>query len=590
MLFEKTIGMTESLKFLEDSKFLTIGVLFHSLWCQFLKFFHFQDHQIDQIPSYSDIKLLGCPELLSAPNSAPAFSKNQQSLSESAHKTKILYYRTPDTRNSLFKKQISLNAALNEIYARDMARLLHLEHLIPLNRICMPSQKKLAFFSKEKFCRLHKIKPSTFLYIEHFIKSCQNSLLKKKSKLGHGHLRVDYYQKYIPVKKHLKDLIEQTFSNQEDFSRSSLPSPTNSPELLNLSHTSSSDGTNSVSHQFLSSDCHPTGFNRIAKALYSQDQTKEDLLKINYESFQENFLLQFILGSQDAHADNVLITKEGLLYSIDNESIMPESSNVQKTAFIRTQQGLKKIQTHNVLALKMSLLCLVHAQLPLTTAFLKKSLRALDWKLFDSYHKKLNFFSKKAVNFQKQRFFFLKEKFKEEIMKRSRKEIPSDQLLSALDIIKSFYEHDPFMKSLSLYNHPLAYEYIGRVGSHFFSLQQMIQTLFFLIMLQYAKHFLRHQNTLSLKEILKNEFLVYQEFSNALAQFDQYPLDLFQEVKNSLEQQVINSELLDKENDKPALILSKKKSERTLFSMCPPKPKSCHTTNGQQETKPKMIQ
>lgn len=476
--------------------------------------------------------------LLNAPKEKFSYIEKPECLQRSGERrnsSQIFVYKKHCRKIAkFFKKETTLKSALSELYARDMAGLLGLKHLIPSNRVFFNSERSLPFFSREKLCHQWNISKKTLSIMEHFILCCQRQVLKRKSHLGYADHTVAYFQENISQVTHLSSLINSIFPLKSQFSSqlgeiSSHYFNQNSTSIRQRALLSPPSST--IEDDPRVSANITTDFNFYT--LEQKEVIKRQLKNLDHESFQENFLLQFILGSKDAHGDNILIDKKGLFFTIDNESIMPERVRAQKETFLQASKETRKFLAHNVFSLKIHLLCLPHARLAFTEFFLRKALIKLNWELFQNYHEKLNYFSQQSIESQKERFIFIQESF-DSALKNYDSRRQKIICLTPIEIIQTFYSCEPCVSTLCQNNHPLALQYLGRVGSHFFSLSLMLKTLYLLWLYKYFTFFFDLKKSPGILESLKNDFLLFSEYSEAASQFDNYCTETFYEVLEEL--------------------------------------------------------
>lgn len=154
-------------------------------------------------------------------------------------------------------------------------------------------------------------------------------------------------------------------------------------------------------------------------------QAKKTVQKISIPSFQENFLLHIILGSQDANPGNTLFIRDEndsvILHSIDHERIMPEDNyNITKKIPLANGANLESIiekDIENVFPVRLWLAGLPQANVPFTKAVIEKALNSLNPKRLLAYHDQKKLFSPAAVGAQLERILLIKNVFEEEIKK-----------------------------------------------------------------------------------------------------------------------------------------------------------------------------
>ncbi|KTD00549.1 hypothetical protein [Fluoribacter gormanii] len=154
-------------------------------------------------------------------------------------------------------------------------------------------------------------------------------------------------------------------------------------------------------------------------------QAKNIVQKISLPSFQENFLLHLILGSQDANPGNTLFTDGSndsvILHSIDHERIMPEDNyNITKKIPLANGTNLASItekDVENVFPIRLWLAGLPQANVPFTKEVIEKTIDSLNPERLLAYHHQKKLFSSAAVGAQLERILLIKNTFEEEIKK-----------------------------------------------------------------------------------------------------------------------------------------------------------------------------
>lgn len=153
-----------------------------------------------------------------------------------------------------------------------------------------------------------------------------------------------------------------------------------------------------------------------------RDQAKKTVQKISISSFQDNFLLHLILGSEDANPGNTLFIDGSndsvLLRSIDHERIMPEDNyNITKKIPLTNGATITEKDIANVFPIRLWLAGLPQANVPFTKEVIKKALDSLNPERLLAYHHQKKLFSSKAVGAQLDRILLIKNAFAEEIKK-----------------------------------------------------------------------------------------------------------------------------------------------------------------------------
>lgn len=158
--------------------------------------------------------------------------------------------------------------------------------------------------------------------------------------------------------------------------------------------------------------------------LHAKRQVAEQQLeRFDISSFQENFLLQVLLGAQDCNPGNTLLIdvpgEPIKMQSIDHERIMPEDNyNISK--FIPVVNGTKapvEKAIENVFPIRLWLAGLPQAEVPFSKEFIKHVLDSLNPQRLLAYHKQKNLFSQAAVGAQLDRVLLIKQLFAEEYKK-----------------------------------------------------------------------------------------------------------------------------------------------------------------------------
>jgi len=144
--------------------------------------------------------------------------------------------------------------------------------------------------------------------------------------------------------------------------------------------------------------------------------------KISLPSFQDNFLLHLILGSQDANPGNTLFTDASngsvILHSLDHERIMPEDNyNITKKIPLGNGTSISEEDVKNVFPIRLWLAGLPQANVPFTKEVIEKTIDSLNPERLLAYHLKKKLFSPAAVGAQLERILLIKNAFEEEIKK-----------------------------------------------------------------------------------------------------------------------------------------------------------------------------
>lgn len=140
--------------------------------------------------------------------------------------------------------------------------------------------------------------------------------------------------------------------------------------------------------------------------------------RIDPSSFEKNFLLHLILGSQDANAGNTLLVTDPMnpkastkLYAIDHERIMPEDNyNMTKSIPI---QDIGERPFENIFPIRLWLAGLPQAERPFSRAFMAYTLMSLKPEKLLAYHQQKKLFSSAAVGAQLDRILTIRQSFSE---------------------------------------------------------------------------------------------------------------------------------------------------------------------------------
>lgn len=170
-------------------------------------------------------------------------------------------------------------------------------------------------------------------------------------------------------------------------------------------------------------------------------QAKKIIQKICLPSFQENFLLHLILGSQDANPGNTLFTDGpndvAVLHSIDHERIMPEDNyNITKRIPLGNGTNPANIvekDIKNVFPIRLWLAGLPQADVPFTKEIIEKALDSLNPERLLAYHCQKKLFSPAAVGAQLERILLIKNVFEEEIKKSKITLTPKELFLKLIN-------------------------------------------------------------------------------------------------------------------------------------------------------------
>ncbi|GEM_PF-1829703 len=314
------------------------------------------------------------------------------------HATRNPAIKATSQANQLYIKTVAARDGLSEVAAREMAEIIGFEGLIPSNTIAgtdvlhnqflsMPNTRLVP--SREKIKQLiderKKESPEVQNAIAKFIFNLKNAVYRTKAQKDEG-LKLLHIQKFMPKANDGQTLYAQI--------------------------------------------CSPS----------QHAEAKNTLQKISLPSFQENFLLHLILGSQDANLQNTLFEYDDhndvvVLHSIDHERIMPEDNyNItKKIPMINGKNPAVEKDIKNVFPIRLWLAGLPQANAPFTREIIEKTLASLNPERLLAYHRQKNLFSPAAVGAQLDRILLIKNMFKEEIKKSQMTLTPKELFLKFIN-------------------------------------------------------------------------------------------------------------------------------------------------------------
>jgi hypothetical protein len=338
--------------------------------------------------------------------------------------------------NQLYVKIVAAKDGLSEVAAREMAEILGFKGLIPSNTIAKTdvlhedepsipntglvlSRQKIRELIDERREKNIKNSPGVLSAVAKFIFNLKTAAYRKIRELI-DERRKESAEKNIKnspgvlnaVAKfifNLKTAAYRTKAQKQQF------------KLLHVQKLmpNAVDGLQVYTQLFMPGQFALGGLTESQKG-DQRAQAKKIVLKINLPSFQENFLLQLILGSQDANPGNTLFTYDSndstILHSIDHERIMPEDNyNITKKIPLLASIAEKDIK--NVFPIRLWLAGLPQANVPFTKEVIEKALDSLNPKRLLAYHHQKKLFSPAAVGAQLERILLIKKAFEEEIKK-----------------------------------------------------------------------------------------------------------------------------------------------------------------------------
>jgi len=328
-------------------------------------------------------------------------------------------YKVRGGTGEIFLKETAAIDALSEVSAREMAELMGFRDLIPANTVTrkpeelelqgqvpsetlMTSKQSVAhFIDEENRARTEeneahtpiKNTPGVQNAVAKFILNMKMAAYKRIQAKEGRELKLLYMQEKVPEATDGLKVYEDLFS---------AGGPAQ-PALLS----------------FLGGESGRVRFERA----------RQTIEQIDLDSFQDNFLLQIILGSQDCNPGNTLFTTvEGprgttkqKIHSIDHERIMPED-NYNITKSIPMMNGSKftgnpERPIENVFPIRLWLAGLPQAEVPFSKEMIYKTLANLDPDRLLEYHRQKKLFSPAAVGAQLERVNLIRSLFEEEMKK-----------------------------------------------------------------------------------------------------------------------------------------------------------------------------
>lgn len=330
------------------------------------------------------------PPLLLEKNTTLSVKANESSL----NRNPSFIATSPDQNRTLFVKRTATMDALSEVAAREMAEIVGFGGLIPQNTL-----------SKNVDLHINEQSQSLLLSeaaMKTAIDDKRKAFVQEPSNLTPGALKV--VSKFI---SHMQ-AVHYKLQAQKD-------------KLPTLLYTQEHVRTATDGQKW---------FTALAtNDEQNQNSARELLNSIDQASFQDNFLLQIVLGAQDANPGNTLfvdaINSENQavkkMHSIDNERIMPED-NYNITKFIPVINGsdmstLTERPIENVFPMRLWLAGLPQADVPFSKDTIIKRLGTLDPSRLLAYHRHKKLFTPAAVGAQQERVEQIRSLFKAELKK-----------------------------------------------------------------------------------------------------------------------------------------------------------------------------
>lgn len=370
------------------------------------------------------------PKMKKSAANAPLIFKTEDTL-DITNTSRSNYYRNPAIKatsqsNQLYVKTASARNALSEVAAREMAEILGFRGLIPSNTIARMEvlydhENRLStpnaglVLSRQKISALIEERKKTSQDIKNSL-GVQNAVAKFIFNLKTAAYRTKAQKeeqlKLLHVQKLMPNVIDGLQIYLQLF---------NEPVVLPGQPV-------------------PNGLT-VSQKRDQRAQAEKIIRKINLHSFQENFLLHLILGSQDANPGNTLFTdgsnNDVVLHSIDHELIMPEDNyNITKRIPLgngKNPVNIVEKDIKNVFPIRLWLAGLPQADAPFTKEMIEKTLNSLNPERLLAYHRQKKLFSPAAVGAQLERILLIKKAFEEEIKKSKITLTPKELFLKLIN-------------------------------------------------------------------------------------------------------------------------------------------------------------
>lgn len=387
----------------------------------------------DQIDLYLNRRKVAPQELLKglhlklpqdhAPESTHSTAKNPLVLEENtllqiATVEKVLgrrndAFKTVTPSGTLYIKKTAAADTLSEIAAREMAEIMGFKDLIPANTLSKVN------VIQNQLGQVHAQLPSDSLILSR----------QKTSNFIDSENQDHAPESQIKNSVKLQDTLAKAVLNLKSKAFSAQTRENRLAQLLHIQKITPNtiDGVQWFNSLFNIQPKALSPFEPSAAEqarLHAKRQVAEQQLeRFDISSFQENFLLQVLLGAQDCNPGNTLLIdvpgEPIKMQSIDHERIMPEDNyNISK--FIPVGNGTKapvEKAIENVFPIRLWLTGLPQAEVPFSKEFIKHVLDSLNPQRLLAYHKQKNLFSQAAVGAQLDRVLLIKQLFAEEYKK-----------------------------------------------------------------------------------------------------------------------------------------------------------------------------
>lgn len=345
-------------------------------------------------------KLLNLPKIKEESEIQNAFAVDDDSELRLERKLDLVINRNPmylancrELSTPLFIKRTAGQDGLSELAAREMAELMGFQNLIPSNSVVEDQVMDGSILGSDLFSSRKKIRElveTRAQETEHDEKPIHNTLgVQRKVEQFLFNFKTGVYRNRVKRNPELKLLhVQEGVQNAQD------------------------------------------GFKLVTDFFEKKfEEVYQVLCNIDLQSFQDNFLLQIVLGSQDCNPGNTLFAstespsgkKQQRLYSIDHERIMPEDNyNMTKSIPVGNGSNVASIvekEVKNVFPIRLWLAGLPQAERPFSSEIIEKVLNSLNPDRILAYHRQKKLFSSAAVGAQLERIQLIRTLFEAEIKK-----------------------------------------------------------------------------------------------------------------------------------------------------------------------------
>jgi hypothetical protein len=362
-----------------------------------------------------------------------------------------------ETTQRLFVKEAAAMDALSEVSAREMAELMGLPGLIPNNTVADESlgAEGIILNSSHFFASKHGVR---------------RMVLEQKNNRQDGYVfKKDSEKVQALVEKFLFQLKAAAY-------RTRLAPEARRP-LSKLAYVQSliphvKNGLALLDDLF----CEPTVIpgrppQAIPVASMRARERKRMVAKgllnsIDQTSYEQNTLLQILLGSQDCNAGNTLFstdvsTRKTTLLSVDHERIMPEDNyNMTKSIpFGNTMDTVEETPIDNVFPMRIWLLGLPQADVPFSRETMKNVLDSWDPARLVAYHRQKKLFAPAVVGAQLERVQLIRRVFEAEYSK-------PEITLTPKALFTMFVRNHPsygFLKNKLKLHDLFVYQWLGQI-------------------------------------------------------------------------------------------------------------------------------